>query len=68
MFWRKRLWLGSLTAVVGALLLALPAARSESKARTATTGPGLPPRVERPLELLRRETGEQVGGAELFDH
>ncbi len=36
MLWRKLLWLGSLTVVVGALLLALPAARSESKARTAT--------------------------------
>ena len=36
MLWRKLLWLGSPSAVVGALLLALPAARSESKARTAT--------------------------------
>ena len=36
MFWRKLLWIGSLATVVGALLLALPAARSESKARTAT--------------------------------
>jgi hypothetical protein len=36
MLWRKLLWLGSLAAVVASLLLALPAARSESVARTAT--------------------------------
>jgi hypothetical protein len=36
MIWRKHLWLGFLAAAVAALLLVLPATKSQSKVKSAT--------------------------------